>query len=121
MPFGPALTWTYGNGVTDARTFDLDYRMTSITDHGTANIQYLSYSYNADNNPTTITDNVTGANTQTLTYDQIDRLKSAIGVYGTVSSITYDSNSNRKTYGAISYTTPGLGDRMSTANGSAVT
>jgi RHS repeat-associated protein len=121
MPFGPVASLTWGNGVTDARTFDLDYRMTSITDHGTANIQYLSYSYNAGNNPTTITDNVTGGNTQTLTYDQIDRLKSATGAYGTVSSITYDSNSNRKTYGAISYTTPGANDRMSTANGSAVT
>ena len=59
MPFGPALSLTYGNGVTDARTFDLDYRMTAITDHGTANIQYLSYGYDADNNVHTITDNVT--------------------------------------------------------------
>src|SRR5438067_139834 len=32
MPFGPASSWTYGNGVTDTRTFDLDYRMTSVTD-----------------------------------------------------------------------------------------
>jgi RHS repeat-associated protein len=121
MPFGPVASLTWGNGVTDVRTFDLDYRMTSITDHGTANIQYLSYGYDADNNPTTITDIVTGGNTQTLTYDLIDRLKSATGVYGTISSITYDSNSNRLTYGATTYTTPGLSDRMSTAAGSAIT
>jgi RHS repeat-associated protein len=121
MPFGPASSWTYGNGVTDTRAFDLDYRMTGVKDVGSSNIQYLSYSYNADNNPTTITDNVTGGNTQTLTYDAIDRLKSATGAYGTVSSITYDSNSNRKTYGAISYTIPGANDRMSVANGSNIT
>jgi RHS repeat-associated protein len=107
--------------VTDVRTFDQDYRTTSITDHGTANIQYLSYGYDADNNPTSITDNVTAGNTQTLTYDLLDRLKSAIGTYGTISSITYDSNSNRLTYGATTYVTPGLNDRMSTAAGSAVT
>ena len=34
MPFGPASCWTYGNGVTDTRTFDLDYRMTSVKDTG---------------------------------------------------------------------------------------
>jgi RHS repeat-associated protein len=121
MPFGPASSWTYGNGVTDTRTFDQDYRITSITDHGTSNIQYNSYGYDADNNVTSITDNVTSANNQTLTYDQIDQLKSATGVYGTISSITYDSNSNRKTYGATTYTTPGLNDRMSVAGGSNIT
>jgi RHS repeat-associated protein len=121
MPFGPASSWTYGNGVTDTRTFDQDYRITSITDKGTSNIQYNSYGYDADNNVTSITDNVTSANNQTLTYDQIDQLKSATGVYGTISSITYDSNSNRKTYGATTYTTPGLNDRMSVAGGSNIT
>ena len=48
----------------------------------------------ADNNVHTITDAVTAANSQTLTYDAIDRLKTATGSYGTVSAITYDSNVN---------------------------
>jgi hypothetical protein len=48
-------------------------------------------------------------------------LKSASGAYGTVSSITYDSNNNRKTYGASTYTTPGLNDRTSSSAGSAIT
>ncbi len=56
----------------------------------TGNIQYLSYGYDADNNVHTITDNVTPANNQTLTYDAIDRLKTATGSYGTISTITYD-------------------------------
>jgi RHS repeat-associated protein len=121
MPFGPASSWTYGNGVTDTRTFDKAYRMAGVRDTGTSDIQYLSYGYDAASNVTSITDNVSAANDQTLTYDRIDRLKSATGVYGTVSSITYDSNSNRKTYGASTYTTPGLNDRMSNAAGSAIT
>ena len=41
MPFGPVAAFTYGNGVTDTRTFDLDYRMTSVKDPGTGNVQYL--------------------------------------------------------------------------------
>ena len=120
MPFGPASGWTYGNGVTDARTFDLDYRMTSVKDAGTSNIQYLSYGYDADNNVHTITDNVTGADSQTLAYDVIDRLKSATGAYGTVSSITYDSNSNRLAYGTTSYVIPGLSNRMSKSGTSSI-
>lgn len=37
MPFGPVASLTWGNAVTDARTFDLDYRMTSVKDVGTGN------------------------------------------------------------------------------------
>jgi RHS repeat-associated protein len=122
MPFGPASSWTYGNGVTDTRTFDLDYRLTGVKDTGTGgNIQYLSYGYDATDNPLTITDNVTHANNQTLQYDGISQLKFASGPYGSVSGINYDSNSNRKAYGATTYTIPGLSDRMSVAGGSAVT
>jgi RHS repeat-associated protein len=97
MPFGPLASLTWSNGVTDARTFDLDYRMTSVKDVGTGNILYLSYGYDADNNVHTVTDNVTPANNQTLTWDVIDRLTGATGSY-TAESIAYDSNSNRKTY-----------------------
>ena len=97
MPFGPIASLSWGNGVTDARTFDQDYRMTSVKDVGTGNIQYLSYGYDADNNVHTVTDNVTPANNQTLTWDVIDRLTGATGSY-TTESVVYDSNSNRKTY-----------------------
>jgi RHS repeat-associated protein len=120
LPFGPLSALTWGNGVTDVRTFDLDYRMTSITDHGASNIQYLSYGYDADNNVHTITDNVTPANNQTITWDVLDRMKSVTGAFA-VSSITYDSNSNRLTYGpGTSYTVPSGSDLMSLAGTSAI-
>jgi RHS repeat-associated protein len=121
LPFGPLLSLTWGNGVTDARTFDLDYRMTSITDHGTANIQYLSYGYDAGNNATSITDHVTPADNQTFHYDLLSRISFASGPYGSVASITYDSSSNRKAYGATTYTIPGLSNRMSKAGTSSIT
>ena len=120
-PFGPVLSFTYGNGVTDARTYDLDYRMTSVKDVATGNIQYNSYGYDADNNVHTITDNVTAGNDQTLTYNRIDALASATGVYGTIASITYDSNSNRLTYGTTTYTVPSGSDKMSAVGASSIT
>jgi YD repeat-containing protein len=121
MPFGPVASLTWGNGVTDARTFDLDYRMTSITDHGTSNIQYLSYGYDAGNNVTSNTDHVTPADNQTFHYDLLSRISFASGPYGTVSGITYDSNSNRLAYGATAYTIPGSSNRMNKAGASSIT
>jgi YD repeat-containing protein len=121
LPFGPVASLTYGNGVTDARTYDLDYRMTSVKDVATGNIQYNSYGYDADNNVHTITDNVTAGNDQTLTWNRIDALASATGVYGTISSVTYDSNSNRLTYGTTTYTVPSGSDKMSAVGASSIT
>ncbi len=121
LPFGPVKSLTWGNGVTDTRTFDLDYRMTSVKGVGTGNIQYVSYGYDADDNLLTWTDNVTAANNQTLAYDVLSRISYASGPYGTVSSITYDSNSNRTAYGATGYTVPSTSNKMSNAGGSSVT
>jgi len=103
MPFGPASSWTYGNGVTDTRTFDQDYRMTSVKDHGTSDVQYLSYSWNAFNTVTAITDHVSAAKNQTFTYDRTGQITFASGTYGTA-SVTYDSNSNRLTAAGFNYT-----------------
>ena len=120
MPFGPVASLSWGNGVTDARTFDQDYRMTSVKDVGTGNIQYLSYGYDADNNVHTVTDNVTPANNQTLTWDVIDRLTGATGSY-TTESVVYDSNSNRKTYTGTTITRYPNTDRMKKWGSSVVT
>ncbi|HVR27538.1 MAG TPA: RHS repeat-associated core domain-containing protein [Candidatus Polarisedimenticolia bacterium] len=95
-PFGPITGTTFGNGVADARTFDLDYRMLTLTDKGTASVQNLTYGYDADNNVKTITDAVTSANSQTLGYDPLNRLNSASGGYGNL-AYTYDKSGNRLT------------------------
>ena len=120
LPFGPVLSLTWGNAVTDARTFDLDYRMTSVKDVGTGNVQYSSYGYNAADNLTSILDNVAAANNQTLTYNSANWLKFASGSYGS-SSLTFDSSGNRLTYAGVTYTYSAASNRMATSGGSSVT
>jgi RHS repeat-associated protein len=99
QPFGPESGLTFGNGVTGAYGYDLDYRPTTRVETGTAEIQGLAYAYYPNNSVQTITDAVTSANTQAFTYDALDRLTGAIsgsGGYGTF-GFTWDPVSNMKT------------------------
>lgn len=121
MPFGPVKSLTWGNAVTDARTYDLDYRTTGIKDVGTGNIYYSSYGYNANDNITSILDNVAAANNQTLKYNSAGWLNYASGSYGTNITLTYNSSGNRTAFGATSYTISSTSNRMTVANGSALT
>jgi len=84
----------FGNGVTETRSFDLDYRLTSLTDAGTSALQDLTYAYDAANNVSSITDGVTSGSSQTFGYDALDRLTGAAGAYGSL-GYTYDSVGNR--------------------------
>jgi RHS repeat-associated protein len=107
-PFGPIDSATYGNGISEAWTFDTDYRSTNITDtlSGTT-LQNLTYGFDADNNVKTITDAVHAANSQTLNYDVINRLLNATSGSGGYGSLvwTYDKNGNVKTFKVGSTTT----------------
>jgi RHS repeat-associated protein len=96
QPFGQPNALTFGNGVAEMRSFDLDYRMTALADAGKAAIQGLTYAYDAANNVRSIVDAVTSGNSQSLGYDALDRLTSATGGYGSL-GYTYDSNGNRLT------------------------
>jgi RHS repeat-associated protein len=93
-PFGPPSALTFGNGVAETRTFDADYRETSLSDTGKNPLQLLGYSYDPANNVSSITDSVTAANSQAFGYDVLNRLTSAAGGYGTL-GYTYDANGNR--------------------------
>ena len=100
LPFGPVASMSFANGIARTTTYDPDYRLTNLTDSGTATVQNLTYGYDANNNVTGITDAVNAANSQTLgPYDNLDRLKGAnsgAGGYGSL-SWTYDGNGNRQT------------------------
>ena len=98
QPFGPLTSLTFGNGVAEARSFDLDYRVTSLADAGMNAIQALTYSYDAANNISSLGDAVTAANNQTFGYDALNRLTSAAGAYGNL-SYTYDGVGNRLSQG----------------------
>ena len=121
QPFGPMKNLTWANGVASSRIFDVDYRMTSLTDAGTGNIQFISYGYDAANNVTGIGDNVTPANNQTLTYDTLSRINYASGSYGTMSSITYDSNSNLTRYNNTGYTVAGTSNQQTKSGSTNIT
>ena len=98
-PFGPVTGLTFGNGITGAYGFDLDYRATTRVDSAPANILNLTYGYYTNNSVQTITDAVNGANSQSMTYDPLDRLLSATsggGGYGAY-SYTWDPAGNIQT------------------------
>jgi RHS repeat-associated protein len=109
LPFGPANFINYNNGDYTNFTFDLDYRQTVLEYETYAAVPYFkwTYGYDAADNPTTITDGITSANSQTLGYDVLNRLNSASssGTYGTL-AWNYDKNGNltSSTAGGTTYT-----------------
>jgi len=93
LPFGPLTDMTLGNGLTQTRGFDQLYRAASRQVPG---YQDLAYSLDAVGNITGITDQITAAASQTFGYDDLYRLTSATGAYGTI-GYTYDQVGNRLT------------------------
>ena len=61
-PFGPWAGLTYGNSITETPTWDLDYRLTTLVDTGTAAVQHIGYTYAASDQPTALTDSLTSTN-----------------------------------------------------------
>jgi RHS repeat-associated protein len=93
FPFGPLQYISYGNGMTETWFFDLDYRVTGISGNigsisGTR-VMDLNYAYDAANNVKTITDLVNSANSQTLGYDVLNRINTAVSGTGGYGSYTY--------------------------------
>jgi RHS repeat-associated protein len=129
LPFGPDFAATLGNGVTESRGYDLDYRMTNVTATGTAGaLENLTYTLDNADNVTAIADTVSAANDQTLGYDVINRLTSATsgtGGYGSFAWIL-DKVGNRtsQTAGATTTTyayTAGSNRLASITSGTTVT
>src|ERR1019366_2677637 len=103
-PFGPVDALTNGNGIKETSAFDLDYRLTTLTEQGKALVQQLVYGYDHANNVLSIQDKVTAANNQTFAYDHLNRLTSASGAYGS-QLWTYDPVGNRLSQKASGMTT----------------
>jgi len=95
QPFGPLSGLTFGNGVVLSQAFDQDYQLTGINAaNGATTIQNLTNSFDPSGNITSITDNMTSARSQTVTYDNLNRLKTAGGIYG-AQTYAYDGVGNR--------------------------
>jgi RHS repeat-associated protein len=73
----------------------LDYRLTSLNlKNGTTVVSGMTYAYGDQMNLTGITDQVTAANSNTLSYSATNRLASASGAWGSA-AYSYDPVGNR--------------------------
>lgn len=95
MPFGALSGFTFGNGVALTLGYDQDYQLTGIVAaNGAATIQNLALGYDPAGDINPITDNLIPARSQTLGYDDLNRLNAATGLYGTEGYL-YDRTGNR--------------------------
>ena len=85
-----------GNGLTLTAGRDLDGRLASLNVAPSvgAAVQDLAFAYDPNSNILSITDGVDAARTQTFQYDKLNRLKQAVGLYGTI-DYAYDLVGNR--------------------------
>ena len=94
-PFGPLSGLTFGNGLVASFTFDQDYQPTTLqAANGTTTVQNLTNGFDPSGNITSITDHLTAPRSQTLTYDDLNRVATASGAYG-AQSYSYDGVGNR--------------------------
>lgn len=97
LPFGPANSYTYGNGLTLNHDYDQDYRLQGIEVNGINPVLERDYSYDPVNNITAIVNPLHTGKNQSFGYDALNRLISAQGAYGLL-DYTYDAVGNRLTY-----------------------
>jgi RHS repeat-associated protein len=95
MPFGGVKSYTLGNGIVVTRSYDTDYRLQDISDQGSAAVQHLDLDYDRRGN-VTLKDDLLASSAQNFAYDEVSRLTSATGAYGT-QGFTYDDVGNRLT------------------------
>lgn len=97
QPFGGVKSYTLGNGQTYTRSYDLDGRIASYTQGA----QNFALGYDAASRISFITDTANAANTNTYSYDNLDRLIGA-ALPNVPFAYVYDAVGNRtsKTVGA---------------------
>jgi YD repeat-containing protein len=96
-PFGTIASFTYGNSEAQTRTYNNNYWLTDLdTVYSGAYVQRLDFGYDYAGNLTSITDNISGGRSETYTVDELNRLATASGDYGS-RTYTYDDNSGRAT------------------------
>jgi RHS repeat-associated protein len=98
-PFGPVSGWTWGNGTSTTRFYDLDGNPARVESAGRN-----TYSYDDAFRITTIADLDESTRSWAYGYDAVDRLSSAARS-GLSQSWSYDANGNRLTQGGTSTST----------------
>jgi RHS repeat-associated protein len=90
-PFGPLSGLTFGNDITLNQSFNQDYL---LTDYSAGEVLNLTYECNPDGMIIDIVNHFDSSRDQSFTYDDMNRLTSATGIYGDI-TFTYDSVGNR--------------------------
>jgi YD repeat-containing protein len=117
-PFnGPIEGWTYGNGLTRSKTYDLNYRLSALaTKNGATALQNLSYAFNANDLITSFTNSADATKNQSFGYDELSRVNSATANSGTT-AYGYDANGNRLTQsGGVTFTISPTSNWMTASN-----
>ena len=117
-PFGSVSSLTFGNGLVLNQTYDQDYQLTGIgASSGATTVQNLTNGFDPAGNITFITDAVSSNRSQTIGYDDLNRVASASGIYS-AQSYSYDGVGNRlsRTIGATTdtYAYSSTANRIST-------
>lgn len=113
LPFGPPTGWSNGNATLRSYTYDLDGRTTGVsTKYSSTVFQSLTFSFNANDVITKITNGANPNLTQAFGYDELSRLTSATAT-GANQVFAYDANGNR-----TSHTRNGVVDLYATATSS---
>jgi YD repeat-containing protein len=90
-PFGPLKGLTYGNGIVEARSFDLAGRLSGITAPGK---QSQTFGYDPADNLTSITDTLRAVQGGTFGYDALSRLTTQTSAASN-RIFSYDPTGNR--------------------------
>jgi YD repeat-containing protein len=120
-PFGPIASMLYDNGLTRSYSYDSDYLLADlVTGDADTFVQDLAYGYDDADNILSISDAIASGRSQTFTYDDLFRLKTAAasGTYGSI-TYNYDEVGNRTSVvdgaGTESYSTDSASNRLLSA------
>ena len=95
-PNGQPNTISYANGLVANMGVNNRQWLDTITVPVSGNVINLTYAYDNNGNVERITDNNNSSYTRVLTYDGVNRLKTASGIWGS-GSISYDAGGNIRT------------------------
>lgn len=99
QPFGSALGWTYGNGMSRNYNYDLDGRLRGISSSGaTGPVQSLTYGYNANNDIVAMTDGANASLSRNYGYDELGQLTTVTAGGANMATWQHDANGNRSSY-----------------------
>jgi len=124
QPYGPRSHITFGNSLSDDRSYDSRYQ---IEDWTLGSLLDYTHLFNDDGNLISRTDNLDSANDRSFGYDGAHRLTQASGPWGAGTyctggaTYTYDKNGNRLCKGEVSsstsYSYSSGTNRLSSASG----